>query len=347
MRITNPTFNGIRAGIGVSLQQYLNHSQAAAPDEKTVYSFDANALNPSFGIGGGNNFGNAVQTGGRILTHVSADIWTTAPVGRVDYKIRPLIGWSAQKALKDVSGPASDIAAAPHYSFCHAYQAGECYAGSPKDAVYLKVPNVYKHPVSAAANLCQTAMVFAEVPCVISAEPAAGFVRQFRTDRPDLTGSDHRLITTGLRPYGTHYPYWGVVAHPAGDVVLLMSGGWVQGVRESVLLAKLPPYPDISDRHNAYTGQTVTVSPREGMTHARVRFGYNTSFHCTERADACLTDENLKPFAFASEQLTATGCAGGCTLTAPAIPGRLLYYRVETYDGSTWTNGETEAIAAQ
>ena len=346
MHVTNPTFNGTKARIGVSLQQYLNHSQAAATDEKTVYSFDANALNPATGIGGGNNFGNTLQGGSRILTHVSGDIWMTTAVGQVDYKYSPLIGWSAQKALQDVSGPASNIASAPAYSFCYAWQDGECYAESAKGTVYLKVPNIYRHLNSTTASLCQTAMVFAEVPCVISAEPAIGFVRQFRTDRPDLMGSDHRLITTGLRPYGTHYPYWGVVAHPGGDAALFMSGGWIQGIRESVLLAKLPPYPDTADRHNSYISHTVAVSPRDSMTHVRVRFGYNTAFYCTERRDACLTDENLKPFAFASESLTATRCARGCSITVPAMPGRLLYYRVETYDGSSWTNGETEAVVA-
>ena len=347
MKVANPRFNGVTAGIGITLQQYLNHSQAAAPDEKTIYSFDANALNPWYGISGGNNFANAVQGAVRPLTHVSGDIWLTTAVGRPDYKNRPLIGWSAQKVLKDVSGPFSDIASAPPYSFCHVYNAGECHAGSSKDTIYLKVPNVYKHPNGAAAALCHTAMTFAEIPCVVSAEPATGFVRQFRTDRDDFMGSDQRLITTGLRPAGTHYPYWGAIAHPAGDVVLLMSGGWIQGVRESVLLAKLPSYPDVDFRHSSYGSVTVSVSPREGMTHSRVRFGYNTSFHCTERSDACLTDERLSPFAFESEPLEATSCAGGCSIRVPAIPGRLLYYRVEMFDGSSWRNGEMEAVAVQ
>ena len=85
----------------------------------------------------------------------------------------------------------------------------------------------------------------------------------------------------------------------------------------------------------------------DGMSHARVRFVYNTSFHCTERADACLTDDNIAPFAFNSEALTATDCSGGCSITVPAMPGRLLYYRVETYDGSAWTNGDVMTAVAE
>jgi hypothetical protein len=346
MRVSNPTFNGVSATIGGALQQYLNHSQGAASDEKTVYSFDANAVNGPFGIFGGNHFSNAVQ-GSRVLTHVSGDIWTTTAIGRVDYKNRPLIGWSGQKVLGDVSGRSSNIAAAPAYSFCYAYTAGECYPDSLKGGIYVKAPNVYKHPGNGAASLCQTAMTFAEVPCIISAEPATGFVRQFRTDRPDPTGSDQRLITTALRPYGTHYPYWAAVAHPAGDTVLVLSGGWLQGLRESVLLAKLPPYPDVPERRNSYGGLTVRIDPRDGMTHARVRFGYNTSFHCTERSEACLTDDDVTPFAFESESRSGTACASGCSMTVPVIAGRVVYYRVELYDGSRWQNDQTMTAVAE
>jgi hypothetical protein len=341
MRVANPRFNGVTASIGGALQQYLDHSQTAAPDEKTVYSFDANALNPALGIGGGNNFSNVVQGITRTLTNVTGDIWTMS-AGQVDYKNRPLIGWSAQKVLWDLSGPSSSITAAPDYSFCYAYKDGECYTGSARGTIYLKVPRVYKHPNQNTANMCQTAMVFAETPCVVQAEPVMGFVRQFRTDRPDQTGSDHRLITSGLRPAGTHYPFWEAVAHPSGDVVLLMSGGWIQGVRESILLAKLSSYPDKEVRPNAYSTLNVQIGPHDGMTHARVRFGYNTLLECTGRREACVTDERIAPFAFASEAASAVNCANGCSIPVPAIPGRLLYYRVEGYyGGSDWVAGDT------
>lgn len=341
MRVANPKFNGVTASIGSTLQQYLDHSQAAAADEKTVYSFDANAINPALGIGGGNNFANALQSNRRTLEHVTGDIWTTTVAGQVSYKYRPLLGWSAQKALQEISGPSSDITSAPDYSFCYAYKNSECYPDSSQGAVYLKVPKVYRHSAANVASQCQTAMVFANAPCVVQAEPAMGYVRQFRTDRPDPAGSDQRLITSALRPAGTHLPFWGAVAHPAGNVVLVMSGGWIQGVRESVLLAKLPPYPDKEERHNSYSTLTVQIGPRDGMTQARVRFGYNTSFECTGRRESCVTDEKLEPFAFDSEASSAVACSGGCSIEVPAIPGRLLYYRVEGYYDSSWANGDT------
>jgi hypothetical protein len=52
-------FNGTSAPIGSYYQQYLNHSQRAASDENTVFSFDANAVNPGVGIAG-NNMGNGI-----------------------------------------------------------------------------------------------------------------------------------------------------------------------------------------------------------------------------------------------------------------------------------------------
>lgn len=341
MRIANPNFNGVVAGIGSSLQQYLDHSQSAAPDERTKYSFDTNAINPALGIGGGNNFANSLQASRRTLEHVTGDIWTTAITGKTAYKYRPLVGWSAQKALQEISGPASDIARAPDYSFCFAYRSGECHPDSAEGAIYMKVPKVYKHSAANVSSLCQTALVFAEVPCVVQAEPSMGYVRQFRTDRPDPAGTDQRLLTSALRPAGTHLPFWGAVAHPAGETILIMSGGWIQGIREAVYLAKLPRYPEEEVRHNSYTPLTVQIGPRDRMSHARVRFGYNTSFECSSRHESCVTDEKVAPFAFDSEATTAVACSGGCSIQVPAIPGRLLYYRVEGYYDSSWAYGDT------
>ena len=331
-------FDGVTAPIGTLYQQYLNHSQSAAGNDKTVFSFDANAVNPAVGIGG-NNMGNAVAT--RALARVSGDIWKLSAVDTVNYKIRPLLGWAGPKVLKEVSGPSSDIGTAADFSFCYAYKAGECRTGSSQGEIYTKVPKTFRHS-GWQGDWCQTGMEFANIPCVLSAAPAAGYIRQFRSDRTDVTGADQRLLTSALRPYGTHYPFWGVTAHPAGQVAFMTSGGILEGIRHVVLLAKLPRWQEFPGR-NSPGGVTIRIGPRNGMTHARVRFGYNTLFHCTERSDACLTDASLSPFAFEqSDTLTATSCPSGCSITVPAMPGRLLYYRVETFDGSAWMSGDTQ-----
>jgi hypothetical protein len=335
------TFNGVAAPIGAYYQQYLNHSQSAASNEDTIFSFDANAVNPALGSAG-NDMGNAIgPRPSSLFTQVDGDVWRLSAIDTVNYKNRPLIGWAGPKVLKDISGPSSNIGAAPDYSLCYAYKNGECRSDAVSGNIFTKVPNTFKHS-GWQSGWCQTGMEFANIPCVLSAAPAAGYARQFRSDGPDLSGSDQRLLTSALRPYGTHYPFWGVVAHPAGKVALMTSGGNLEGIRHSVLLAKLPPFRDSMNKRNTLGGLTVKLGVREGMTQARVRFGYNTSFHCTERSEACVTDVNVTPFAYAeSDALTAANCAAGCSITVPAIPGRLLYYRVEWFNGTTWTNGDT------
>jgi hypothetical protein len=122
----------------------------------------------------------------------------------------------------------------------------------------------------------------------------------------------------------------------------MTSAGMLEGIRHVALVAKLPRWVDTFPRRNTLGGVTIGLGARGGVTHARVRFGYNTSFYCTERSEACVTDAKAAPFAFEqSDTLTPTSCASGCTINVPAMPGRLLYYRVETFDGSTWTSGDT------
>lgn len=341
----NTRFNGIIAPIGTYYQQYLNHSQSAASNENTIFSFDANAVNPSVGIGG-NDMGNAIgPRPSSLFAQIAGDVWKLIAIDTVDYKNRPLLGWAGPKVLKDVSGPASNIASAGDYSLCYAYRNGECRGDAVAGDVFTKVPNTFKHS-GWQSGWCQTGMEFANIPCVLSGGPAAGYVRQFRSDGPDLIGSDQRLLTSVLRPYGTHFPFWAAVAHPAGKIALMSSAGTLEGIRHSIFLIKLPPFRDSMRKKNTLGGLTVRVGPRPGMTHARVRFGYNTSFQCTERSEACVTDASLVPFAFAqTDALTPTGCASGCSITVPAIPGRLVYYRVEVFNGTAWSNGDTLTAA--
>ena len=321
-------FNGIAAPIGRIYQQYLNHSQRAG-DDTTVFSFDANAVNPSVGIGG-NDMGNSIgPRPGKLFERIIGDIWKLSAIDPVDYKNRPLLGWAGPKVLKDVSGPASDISSSQDYTFCYAYKAGECYPGAAQGDIYVKAPLVFKHS-SWQNEWCQTGMEYANIPCILSASPVAGYTRQFRSDRSDLDGSDQRLITSALRPYGTHYPFWSITAHPSADLVLVPAGGILEGLHHNMLLASLPPWQDVLPRRNVPGGYTVSLGPGEGKGHARVKFGYTPEFYCTERAEACVTDAALKPFAFVStDTLTPDECSAGCQIIVPAMPGRQLYTEVE------------------
>jgi hypothetical protein len=322
---------------GYAVQSYLNHSHAAASDARLAYSFDANALNPSQGTYGWNNY-----IGTRTLTNVSGNIWKIGVLGTVNYKIRPLIGWVGINNMKDISGPSADITVADDYSFCHVLRAGETcgVGGAQVGDTYLKALRVLKHP--AYGDRCLTSADHAAVPCIISAGPGAGWTRQFRSDRPDVTGVNQRLLTFGFRPPGTHGAFWGITAHPAGTVALIMPGGLLEGNRPTPLVVKLPQFPDDTGGRNSLGGTTLRVGRQQGFTHIRAAFGYTSEFKCTARDEQCLTDAAIAPFAFAGEPgIAAKSCAAewdagsDCTLTIPFQPGRLGFYRLDRCTNAT------------
>lgn len=336
---TAVAFDGVPASIGKFYQQYLNHSQYAAADAQTIWSLDANAVNPAVGIGG-NNMGNGIgPRPNALFQQVSGSVWKLSAIDTVAYKSRPLLGWAGPLVLGEVSGPGSRIDTAPDYSQCFALRAGECYAGSAAGDVFVKVPKTFRHKGS-QNTICQTGMEFANIPCVLSGGAVAGYIRQFRSDREDMSGSDQRLVSSALRPYGTHYPYWAAVAHPAAQVVLFSSGGFLEGMRQVIFAARLPQWVS-SGRRNAPGGLLVGLGPSPGITQARIRFGYDVAFRCTARREACLTNAALAPYAFDSEPLTPLECAKGCEIVVPALPGRLLYYRIERFNGTAWVAGDT------
>ncbi len=83
--------------------------------------------------------------------------------------------------------------------------------------------------------------------------------------------------------------------------------------------------------------QSIQVSGNQNIQAARVRFGYSEnglpgSFYCTARQEACVTGGS--PYSFVSESPQWQACTGGCSIQVPAIPGRVLFYAIDTQDGS-------------
>jgi hypothetical protein len=70
-----------------------------------------------------------------------------------------------------------------------------------------------------------------------------------------------------------------------------------------------------------------------------VEFGYDTDLHCTKRAEACVANragvDESTPFYWAgSDSYSGLACASGCTVTVPAVPQRVVYYRLKYRDSS-------------
>ena len=348
LSVSLPQFQGLLATIaGGGVQSYVNASQFAAPDSKLIFAIDWNHLNNNSGAAS-NALGNTLP-GTRTFTSMGGNVWRTQLINglgtnAVNYKRQPLIGWNGQYAMADVSGPASDIAAAGFNSFCYVDKAGECMAGSTVGQVYVKSEKLY------STTTCNPGLWWANIPCVYAMHPGSGWIRQMISTRHDTSGSEHRLLSSGFRVPGATAAYTSSLFYPTGDLIITAPGGWTQSNRSTPLLLKVPRWEDTTARNNYVGGLTAKVGARTGMTHARVRFGYNTSFHCTERPSQCITDDVMKtltaPYAFddGSDTLTNQTCSGGCSIPVPATPGRLTYYRIETFNGTAWKNGNTRAV---
>jgi hypothetical protein len=208
------------------------------------------------------------------------------------------------------------------------------------------MPRVYV-PGGGFADRCVTAMAWAPVPCVISAQPGVGGVRQWLIDRPDPTGRNSRFLTYGWSAPGLHYGFFASPPHPSGKSVIVPSAQFLGGVRQVAMAFKLPPWRDDTLTRNDFGGLVVQVPGRPGATHARIKFGYNLALECTARSEACVTDENERPFAFEGEtNLAPESCSNGCEIPVPAMSGRLLYYRAEWLTGGHVVgSGETAAVA--
>jgi len=103
---------------------------------------------------------------------------------------------------------------------------------------------------------------------------------------------------------------------------------------------RVAPYP-ASDgvARNSFLPVAVAITPPAGLPvqSAIVEFGYAEngnpeSFYCTSRQETCVAASSAVnqavPFYFEqSEQYSGVPCATGCTVTAPALSQRVVYYR--------------------
>lgn len=164
-------------------------------------------------------------------------------------------------------------------------------------------------------------------------------------DGPAPNGERAQWLGSTLSRYRFYSPYWNVRETPDGKAVMSQVVG-LDGYRTAAVLSIKPPYVQSRPQSQYNNEMKVQISAKSGSDGARVRFGLNPNFNCTDRAEACLTDSVIAPFAWASESLTATSCAAGCTIPVPVIRGNgAVYYRVERLSGSTVTEtGGTNII---
>jgi len=326
------SFGGVSLQAGVDVQSYLNKGQWTAPASEQVWALDLRHYNPSGG------YGSELTSG--IWSQTYSLVAGTTKVYKINNpgvygKVVPYLSWAGRYLLKDMSGPNAAITDADDWRYCVARRAGECRAGSSVNDTFVNVPRA-----SLSTN-CIVNQYSENYPCFHNGYSFGAWATQHDVSRDDPAGLNGRRLTMAFTGPGRQYQFKNLHATPSGRWAFVESG-WVDGVRDDMLLVKLPPWPNAQQdgTRNGFVPIQVDLPPNEQYSKARIRFGYAengpvSSFFCTSRQEACVTDEALTPFAYEqSETLTPKSCQGGCSIAIPAIPGRVLYYRVERLNDS-------------
>jgi len=270
------------------------------------------------------------------LAPVSGQLYkVTAP--QLHRKLLPTFAMCGPRPLVDISGPNSSLrdTAADAYRYCVANSAGECQAGSQPGDIFVNCPNVGV-PLSAAC----TGGPEANGICLADNASYAHSVVQVSTKLKSTNGQDARILTHGFRPYRAGVTYWNSRVLPDGSWAMLWTQ-WFNLQRTEAFLAKLPPFPapDSIDR-SSFEPIKLNVPAVSGATSAVIDFGYAENgaadqFFCTSRQEACVRgNQPANDYAFASETVVPVSCQSGCTIQVPAIPERVLYYRLRYLDSN-------------
>ncbi len=340
--------------------------QMTAMRKNNTYTF-ITATPPFAGVGGFNGNDSHLSIGQDDPTQYwFMDVWPffssnssnytatpTGTTGRV-WKLRPTLNRKnlpthascGKRPLADVSGPGALLSegADGANQYCVALSAGECWPGSSAGDVYVNCEDLTR---GTCTDLHQDGGINDSVePCVSNAGSRLQSVLQVGvlSGVPDQAARLSRVLTHLMSTPRRTITYANAVTVPDSSWVLsytIVTGGW-----NAVWGAKVPPFPAAdSVNRSTYIPVTVTVkSVPAGTSNVIAEFGYGPEFRCTSRRERCVAASTgqvneAAPFYWKSETYSGLACASGCSMTIPAIPQRVLYYRLVYRDAS---NNELE-----
>jgi hypothetical protein len=316
------------------IQSHPAWRQVRAPENEQGWYLDGNPWAP----GAGGNYSLWPQPAERV----EGDLFRLTSVSHTPMvrKVLATIAWGGQRQLRDVSGPASIITGDPpsHWTYCVASEPGECVTGSAAGSVYMNIPG------GSVNGPCGDSF-YHRRPCFTSMLLAGVGINQTGVRPADIAGKGQRFLTAHLQRYNMTWTYSNAAPTPSGKYAVI-GGSWLGGSRNDLLLMKVPPYPEIDsiDRSN-FVPVNIAIAGAEGSSRVRLRFGYAENgpaekHYCTTRQDACTTGGS--PYSWESEAAAAVSCPStGCSVEAPGISGRVLYYQVDRLDSSGGVVGAT------
>ena len=254
------------------------------------------------------------------------------------YKLVPNFANSGSRAMKEVSGPSALLAtdASAQFQWCVALYAGECYGGSLAGDIYFNAPGI-------ANAFCtynwSTLLSTTTIPNDICVSPAHAMVQAVKMAEivSDPQGLQFRAISTALSQYEQQSNFWNSRSLP--------DGSWLYtslAMDSALKMIKVPPRSTDTVNRTSYIPISIGLAARAGVDNVMVEFGYAENgnpgaYYCTARQEACVAQgaaiDLTQPFYFGTTEAASIHgmpCASGCTVTLPAVSGRMVYYRVDS-----------------
>jgi len=263
-------------------------------------------------------------------------------------KILPAFATCGDHPMLDVSGPQSTIndTAADNFKYCIANAAGECSDSAHSRStsagdVYANCPMM-----GAGTSSCGPGGEDDRNLCLGNNGALVQSIAQTGLTFSTANAGETRTLTNGFRRYRLGVSYWNARVTPDGNWMIVRTD-YFDRQRVEEFLVKLPPYParDDVDR-STFVPVTLYVSAvsDQPVDNAIVEFGYAENgpignFYCTSRQETCVAQSGTlnaaTPFVFEqTETVTGAPCASGFVIPIPAIPQRVVYYRVQYRDAS-------------
>ena len=329
----NPLFHQ-RAGVGVpnSVDSHPSHNQTsllAAPN-------DLRWIGDARPFLGDPLLGNPQNPRGTLLGG-SLYKFAASQVNKLNPRLFSAMAACGSNPLLDVSGPASvlTVGTADNYKYCVAKNAGECFSGSGAGELYVNCPQI-RIAACGYQGIGNSDPDTRDI-CIGDMGAHALNITQVAVDKPDPDGLYSRRVTSAFSRYKWLNQFWNTKILPNGKFMLVWST-FFQGQRNSVLLVKLPPFPepDGINRGDFIPYQMTVPTPQipgVAVSNAVVQFGYDKNYYCTSRGEACVQGA-AEDFAYQSENPAGVACPTGCTITVQAISQRVMYFQVLLRDSS-------------
>jgi hypothetical protein len=315
------------------------------------------AMNSAFG----NSQNNVDNTGlSTNLTLVSGltNTYKVGPIASpVNIKVAPLYFSDVAANIytnKSSAATGNQIGDADLGSYCLALVANECRTGSAGGDLFLSARGFFYDGAMRSNNSILA------TPAAFGLWPGAGWAIQSAQYPIDTTANTVRRLTMGFVPPLSHWSFSNWIPSPDAKWGFFASNpsqqrsNWQSSEGTQWWAMKLPPWPNVVDNvdRTKYVSVPVKVGGASG-DQIRVAFGYAENgdpakLYCTTRQETCWAYAAATPlnaFLFAGETQNKIPCNLGCSVSIPAIPGRIVFYQVERSNGTDVRLGPIQAAA--